>query len=164
MKTTLTALAALSCAGAALGNTVDFRAIIDGSQNDVATPAIGTLNGTFDPETSTFSFSWTITDNLLGDPAAPGAHIHDGDFGENGPIIFAMSNGEWDLVGMATWEDMSDENVMALQNGGLYVNFHTTEFPGGEVRGQIEKIPAPGAAGLFGLGALALARRRRSGD
>jgi uncharacterized protein (TIGR03382 family) len=161
MKITLTALAALSCAGAAFGNGIDFRAIIDGSQAGVTTPAIGTLSGTFFEATNTFEFSWTITDNLIGNPAAPGAHIHDGDFGESGPIVFAMSNSEWELDGMATWENMSSENVTALLNGGLYANFHTSQFPGGEVRGQIEKVPAPGAAGVFGLGALALMRRRR---
>jgi hypothetical protein len=52
-----------------------------------------------------------------------------------------------------------------LFNGRLYINFHTPEFPGGEIRGALEPIPEPGTLTLLGLGLLGLARhqmRRRA--
>ena len=42
----------------------------------------------------------------------------------------------------------------------LYINFHTGEFPGGEIRGPITPIPEPGTLTLLGLGLVALGRRR----
>jgi hypothetical protein len=42
----------------------------------------------------------------------------------------------------------------------LYINFHTPEFPGGEIRGAISPIPEPGTLTLLGLGLLGLARRQ----
>ena len=38
--------------------------------------------------------------------------------------------------------------------GLSYINFHTTQFPGGEIRGQILKVPEPSAFILFGIGLL----------
>jgi hypothetical protein len=46
------------------------------------------------------------------------------------------------------------------QNLG-YVNVHSSQFPGGEIRGQLILIPAPGAAAVAGLGGLLATRRRR---
>jgi hypothetical protein len=108
-----------------------------------------------------FSFEWLITDNLIGNPSAPGAHIHNAPFGANGPIVFGFADDDWALSGGAVWEDMTPENVDELFAGNLYVNFHTDAYPAGEVRGQILLIPAPGALGLAGMGLLAAARRRR---
>jgi len=142
-----------------------FHATLSG-ENEVPpadTPAMGTAEGTYDDVANTFSFSWQITDNLVGEPAAPGAHIHRGAAGTNGPIIFFISDGEWPLSGSDVWSDLTQEDVNDLFAGNLYFNFHTTAFPGGEVRGQIILVPSPGPAGVAALFAgLAMTMRRRS--
>jgi len=161
MTRTCCIFVALSCAAFASADTINFCAMIDGAQNGNSSPATGVLDGVFDTDTSSFSFSWEITDQLLSTPAAPGAHIHQGAEGVAGPIVFAFETGSWELTGAAIWTGMSIDEINALMNGDLYVNFHTTDFPGGEVRGQINKVPAPGAVALFGLGGLAATRRRR---
>ncbi len=124
-------------------------------------PALGFATGTYDSIANTFSFSWLISDNLVGFPASPGAHIHRAPAGQNGPVVFGFANpdGTWALSGSATWSNLSQANIDALFAGDLYFNFHTTAFPGGEIRGQI--LPTPGVLAMAGAGLAFAARRRR---
>lgn len=158
-------LALASSATAGIQEISFFSAIINNNQTVPMTdsPATGTLEGTYNAATNTFQFGWTITPDLVGMPASPGAHIHDGDFGDTGPIVFGFneSDGTWPLSGEATWTDLNKAEVADLFDGGLYVNFHTDEFPSGEVRGQINLIPTPGSLAVLGLAGAGLMRRRR---
>jgi hypothetical protein len=45
-------------------------------------------------------------------------------------------------------------NILA---GNSYINFHTMQFPGGEIRGQILQVPEPSTISLLLAGALVLA-------
>ena len=46
--------------------------------------------------------------------------------------------------------------------GLSYINFHTTGFGGGEIRGQIVQTPEPATLMLIGIGAACLGLRRKS--
>jgi hypothetical protein len=48
-----------------------------------------------------------------------------------------------------------------ILEGRSYINFHTTQFPTGEIRGNIAPIPEPGTMALLGLGLAGIAARRR---
>ena len=50
----------------------------------------------------------------------------------------------------------------AIAAGKAYVNVHTTAFGGGEIRGFLTPVPAPGAASVLALGGLFAVRRRRA--
>jgi hypothetical protein len=72
-------------------------------------------------------------------------------------------SGKWDLnEGNNTTFAAQLSNIL---NGLSYINLHTTQFAGGEIRGQIPAIPEPETYALMlaGLGATFLARRRKSG-
>jgi len=47
-----------------------------------------------------------------------------------------------------------------LAAGQAYINIHTTQFPGGEIRGNIAALPEPASLTLVGIGLVAAARRR----
>ncbi len=168
MKKTMLAIAAgAGCAcGAAHAEEFVFHANIS-ALNEVPSndsPALGFLAGVYDSDANSFSFSWLITDNLVGAPSAPGAHIHMAGVGVNGPIVFGFATDTWALSGSAVWMGLSDAEADALFNEGLYVNFHTDAYPAGEIRGQIvgEAAPSPGTLALAGLGlVLGFGRRRR---
>src|SRR5437868_6933492 len=53
--------------------------------------------------------------------------------------------------------------LVGMHAGSSYLNIHTSNFPGGEIRGFLTETPLPAALPLFatGLGLLAWAARRR---
>jgi hypothetical protein len=67
------------------------------------------------------------------------AHIHRAPRGENGPIVVDFGNGQSPIF--VTVDLTAPENQGLIQDavdGNLYVNVHSTEFPNGEIRGQID--------------------------
>ena len=52
--------------------------------------------------------------------------------------------------------------LAGIENGETYLNIHTTNFPGGEIRGFLEPVPEPATLGLLLTGILPLlfAKRR----
>lgn len=71
-------------------------------------------------------------------------------------------SGKWDAPeGNSTTLAAQLANILS---GRSYINFHTTQFGGGEARGAIEVAPEPSTAVLLGLGAaglIGIARRSR---
>jgi hypothetical protein len=129
-----------------------------------------------------------INDNLaaahIHAPAPPGtnASVRWGFFGmpfnETNPNDFALVpfatdvggtfSGKWDLNEGNTTATSGPINLTnqlpAILAGLSYINFHTVQFSGGEIRGQIEKVAEPTAFVLCGVGLLvlgfAVARRK----
>jgi len=114
-------------------------------------------------------------------PAAPGASagVRWGFFGaplnDNNPNDFILTPFASGVGGtfQGVWNQPEGNNTTLdaqltnLRDGLLYLNFHTGQFGGGEIRGQIVPgvIPEPGSLALLATGLLPLAgiaRRRRS--
>jgi len=51
--------------------------------------------------------------------------------------------------------------ISGLNSGDTYANIHTTNFPGGEIRGQLAATPEPGSLFLGGIALTAFALIRR---
>jgi hypothetical protein len=65
------------------------------------------------------------------------AHIHQGKPGSNGPVIIPL-----DKIGDNAWvvpngTKLNEDEYRAFLAGELYVNVHTVEYHGGEIRGQL---------------------------
>lgn len=86
------------------------------------------------------------------------AHIHNGDDDTAGPIVVELFNAGGDPVSFTDRDDLVegsftaadleagggittiDALIDAMEAGTVYVNVHTTDNPGGEIRGQIEEF------------------------
>jgi hypothetical protein len=51
--------------------------------------------------------------------------------------------------------------VAGLLNGQTYFNIHTSQFPGGEIRGQLQAVPEPATLLLLGSGLMAVGALRK---
>lgn len=94
--------------------------------------ATGTAKLVYNKDTKVFVL--TVTHNIANPTAG---HIHMGAVGENGEVIFPFDSPKSPIS--LTSSALTDEQITALNNGEFYVNIHTEEFPGGEIRGNLMK-------------------------
>jgi CHRD domain len=157
----LVALAVLAPAGSTLSQTKRFRTHLSGGEEVPArdTLAQGQAKFKVTDEGLRFKLNVANIDNVFA------AHIHCGAVGVNGPVgvtLFMGSPASGRFSGtLATgtitapdpgngcgWSDL-DAVLAAIESGNTYVNVHTNDgdatpnegpgdFPGGEIRGQID--------------------------
>ncbi|MFV1969126.1 MAG: CHRD domain-containing protein, partial [Pirellulaceae bacterium] len=70
------------------------------------------------------------------------AHFHNGPIGQNGLIVRTITEDFDDGTASGVWtnddpEPLTEDLILALLNGGLYLNVHTAENQPGEIRGQV---------------------------
>jgi hypothetical protein len=138
---TKTRLAALAFGAVALlagpASAEKFKATLDG-KNEVppnASAATGTADIDYDPATK--KLSWTLTYSGLSGPATA-AHFHGpAEAGKNAGVAVAIPGiATSPTEGSAT---LTDAQAADLTSGKYYVNVHTAQNPGGEIRGQVTK-------------------------
>jgi hypothetical protein len=135
------ALAALLASGQqALALKIPIQATLSGGGEVPSnnSPATGLMQGTFDTDTNTLT--WTVTYSGLSSPAI-GAHFH-GPVSylgltpeENAPIqVGTPGNLASPFHGVAKIDDTQAKD---LKDGRWYFNLHSKVFPAGEVRGPV---------------------------
>ena len=167
-KVSMIALVVLSAAALTYGFTQGFKNIKELLTGYEETPsAVSTTgNGTFDARISNDEsrIEWELSYNDL-EGAVQQAHIHFGQKSVTGPIsVFLctnLGNGPAgtqpcpappatisgtivaaDVTNLANERGISagelDELISAIRAGTTYVNVHSTRWPGGEIRSQID--------------------------
>jgi hypothetical protein len=147
------ALAAMLLTGA--GGKIDrnFKADLAGANEvpPVVTETTGKVHFHADKDLTEIDYKLKIKDgsDILG---AAGAHIHCAPEGANGPVVVFLAgaipggvDGKFEIRGTLTEANIVNEACGAtvaellesMANGMTYVNVHSTDNPGGEVRGQI---------------------------
>ena len=120
--------------GQVLGSGTDFEATLDRAQ---VGPAIQAPGGSASLSLNGSDLSYDIS--VWGVPNISGAHFHNAPAGDTGGVVNPLAgdfNADGIWVSSGVWEvpaDMMD----ALTSGGIYINVHTPDYPGGEVRGQV---------------------------
>jgi hypothetical protein len=124
----------------------------------IFTQARGTFQATVAPDGESIQYELTYS-NLSS--TATAAHIHFGPKGVNGGIMVFLCGGDdapscpaqsGNVTGTITAQDVVDlpeQGIVAgdlnavlktMRAGSAYVNVHSTNFPGGEIRGQISRL------------------------
>ncbi len=108
-------------------------------------PANGsTARGTVIVRFNTATNELELTGNYEGLSAnISGSHIHNASAGSNGPVVVNLTNTGGSFGVLAASTTLTDPQETALMNGEMYVNVHSSSFPGGEIRAQL----LPGTSG-----------------
>lgn len=120
---------------------LNFAAHLSGEEEvpDVDTDALGIVRMVFDPDANRLKYRLIVA-NIL---KVVAAHIHAGAIGENGPVLATLFSGT--TTGRVNGVLASGEVpltgkpllIKAMMEGITYINVHTSEYPSGEIRGQI---------------------------
>ena len=118
-----------------------FGAVLTGSQESPPTtsPGFGNFTGTFDSTRSNITITLTVSN--LGAPIS-GYHIHEKAAGSpNGAIVINFQGLGGTFVNnklTGTFPVAADVAARMIANpSNFYVNVHTTQFPGGAIRGDL---------------------------
>ena len=154
----------LFCVSNADADISSLVATIDGAQANAGagtgSPGNGSATMTYDDVSGVFA--WDISwGGLLGTETV--MHFH-------GPALPNQNAGvqvDFGAISGTTSPSIGSTVISASQGADLlndlwYINIHTDQFPSGEIRGQVLRIPEPAAIGtLLAVGGFALLRRRQ---
>jgi hypothetical protein len=138
-KTTLAAIGLVATAltwGYSQAATETFKGTLSGAAEVPPVTSSGAGTATVTLDTATKQITYNVTYSGLSGPAAA-AHIHCGAAaGANAGVAVKFDNPASPISGTAT---MTDAQIADLEAGKCYVNVHTADNKGGEVRAQLTK-------------------------
>lgn len=108
--------------------------------NPVVTNGSGTLNATYNMETNviTYNVSWTLG-NV--NDRTTGMHFHGpASLTESAPIVIGIPLPSDNYTGTVSGDTrpLTQDEEDDLLNGLWYLNIHSTTYPDGELRGQLD--------------------------
>ena len=123
------------------GPPIYFYADMNADEESAVTESPGSARADFVLERSTLKLSWKLTYSQTTSPVT-GVHIHGPQTpgGEAGIIVDMAPEGlEAITLPAEGTAILTEGTAIYLVQDRLYVNLHTTTYPGGELRGHIKK-------------------------
>jgi hypothetical protein len=120
-----TALSALLLFGTGLAVAGDSKVSLTGAEEVPAVQTAATGTG-------------TITVGADKSVKGVAAHIHQAASGKNGPPIVSLEQSSDGVWSVPKDSKLTDAQYAAYKAGELYVNVHSAEHKGGEIRAQIK--------------------------
>jgi hypothetical protein len=157
-------LAVLICSSITSASIKIYDATLNGAGEN---PMNGsTATGFGEVQLDDVLFQITVNENWTGlSNPATASHIHGpGAPGTNAPVLFPFAGVPSATGGSIPQQtfSISSSQIPQFDAGLMYMNVHTSTFPGGEIRGQLILTPEPGSVVLIAVaGAGFLMRRRR---
>jgi len=142
---TLATLCAALVAGCLSAQTLVYNVLLRGNQEVplVVTTGTGNATVTINTTTNVVSVSGAYT-TLMG--TATAAHIHaPARRGANAGVILGLTPSGGTTGTISGSGTLTAAQTQALLDGLAYVNVHSSMFPGGEIRGQIDSVPGSGS-------------------
>jgi hypothetical protein len=126
-------VAVLSVSGA-VAQTTSYKVTLKGSEEVPANNSKGTGTADLTYDQKTKLLKWKVTYSGLTGPTTAG-HIHGpAEPGKNAPVAIPFAKVDSPIEGSAT---LTDAQAADLKAGKFYINIHTAENKGGEIRGQL---------------------------
>ncbi len=146
---------ALLVSAPAQAQTFNFTAALSGGNEipAVNTGSAGTATVSLNATTGVVTYRVDVYNMPVGTTAG---HFHAGAAGTVGPTVvnFTIATGisnDYAITGTASATDLTlraaqgigswEDFQQALLLGNIYVNMHSTNNPGGEIRGQLVRVP-----------------------
>jgi hypothetical protein len=133
---TLAIAGALAFASPSMAAMMNFKASLSGKTEvpPNTTAGSGSVTATYDTDSK--KLTWKGSYSGLTGPATA-AHFHGpAPAGKNAGVMIPIAPATSPMEGSAT---LNDAQAKALMDGDMYVNVHTAENKGGEIRGQLTK-------------------------
>lgn len=70
--------------------------------------------------------------------AGTGAHIHSAPKGKNGPVLITLTKSGDNTWSVPAGAKLTDAQYKSYKAGELYINVHSADHKGGEIRGQLK--------------------------
>ena len=114
---------------------IQLRAILNGPSEVPPTASAGSGSASLNVVNNALNYTLTFT-NLLS--AATGAHIHaPADAAHNAAVIIPFNPPSATSATISGTAALDSQQLLDLISGLAYVNVHTTNYPNGEIRGQL---------------------------
>jgi len=132
-------LATLFICGVARADQINFKADLNGATEVPPVTTAGKGSATASLNTATKMLTWTVDYSGMSGPVTA-AHIHGpAATGANAGVLVSLgTNLASPIKGTAT---LTDAQISDLEAGQTYINLHTAENKGGEIRGQLQRAP-----------------------
>lgn len=151
----LAGLFILVASSQAQAQTINFTAALSGANENPAvnTGSVGTGTVSLNLATQVVTYRIDVYNMPVGTTAS---HFHVGAQGTNGPVVvnftvLANISNDYAITGTASAADLTqraaqginswEDFIQALLLGNIYMNVHSTANPGGEIRGQVIRVP-----------------------